>query len=759
MDIPHMEPAREIIDLTNEEYLDEFNFEDFLAENGNGQDDPGAANLTQANGTQLDDVPGPHDPYQACLNKVLEVFPDVSHDHTRRLYDENVGSFNLHTRRAEELGPVLIEKILDGGVYPKERDRLRELKRKRSDREVDEEEAAKWRHMDLREAAPIHYAKVAKLALQEAFEFVPVHFIEMMFREHGYYYGAYFAILKAEQDYDPLSKAPFSRLLARRVSRAPRAQALMDDLQRGGFDFQTLKDEIASALQRRRRDDAQRQIDEVLKRAEAAKDQESIAKGEVMDCGCCCETVTIPKMTYCNGDEPHFFCLDCARRNANNDIGNSQYRLKCMDFSECDATFSREQRLRFLDEKTMEKLERLQQQEELRLAELENLSTCPFCDFAAICPPAEEDQYKKENGMSERRVIEEARTEALIRTCHKCKVRILKEDGCNKVVCTSCSAVLCDYCGKDITKLLYNHFHSESGRGPPELIPNSGGKCPLYDEFDRKDLQIDAAEKEAMGKVRAEHPELSEEDLKIKFAQGVHESFSRHRPHHAHRPRVHMVIPPNDYLDNFDALPPFRPGYPHYPAIPPRPDGAAARPEALAGANEAQRRQQQAAHLAYMQGQAQQRLQQAQQEHLELAERLRLEQLARRVPFGQDFHGQPQLPVRIDGNRDNIENRADSPINRAFRNEQRMGPEWHPGLNGRFDNIDLLANDLIGNNGRLFDQLFPDGAFRDEQRPNRPMPEARINLEGAARHGQPLQQAQRPRPPRVPIRRNALGGF
>ena len=127
-------------------------------------------------------------------------------------------------------------------------------------------------------------------------------------------------------------------------------------------------------------------------RAEAARDQEDIAKGEVMDCGCCCETVPIPKMTHCNGDEPHFFCLDCARRNAENDIGNSQYKLKCMDFSDCNATFSREQRKRFLDEKTMEKLERLQQQEELRLAELDNLATCPFCDFAAICPPIEEDR-------------------------------------------------------------------------------------------------------------------------------------------------------------------------------------------------------------------------------------------------------------------------------------------------------------------------------------------------------------------------------
>ena len=48
------------------------------------------------------------------------------------------------------------------------------------------------------------------------------------------------------------------------------------------------------------------------------------------------------------------------------------------------------------------------------------------------------EEHKKENGISERRAIEEARTEALVRTCPKCSVRILKEDGCNKVVCTTC---------------------------------------------------------------------------------------------------------------------------------------------------------------------------------------------------------------------------------------------------------------------------------------------------------------------------------
>lgn len=239
-----------------------------------------------------------------------------------------------------------------------------------------------------------------------------------------------------------------------------------------------------------------------------------------------------------------------------------------MHESGCTATFSRDQRQRFLDSKTIEKLERLQQQDEIRKAELPNLSTCPFCDFAAICPPVEEDrefrchnpecaevscrlcklkshipltceESKKENGVSERRVIEEARTEALIRTCGKCKIRILKEDGCNKVICTSCYAVLCDYCGKDITKAMYNHFDGQ-GRAPPGLITAQGGKCPLYDESSkRKDQQVDQAEKDAMSKVRAEHPELSEEDLKIKFAKSVQSSTDPDsRVHH----RYHRMM-------------------------------------------------------------------------------------------------------------------------------------------------------------------------------------------------------------------------
>ena len=76
---------------------------------------------------------------------------------------------------------------------------------------------------------------------------------------------------------------------------------------------------------------------------------------------------------------------------------------------------------------------------------------------------------------------------------------------------------------------MYNHFDGQ-GRAPPGVnTDDKSGKCPLYDEsHKRKDQQVDKAEKEAMAKVRAEHPDLSEEDLKIKFAKGLQSSSNRY---------------------------------------------------------------------------------------------------------------------------------------------------------------------------------------------------------------------------------------
>ena len=284
-----------------------------------------------------------------------------------------------------------------------------------------------------------------------------------------------------------------------------------------------------------------------------ASDEEYRRNGEIMECACCFSDDNPPTdMTHCDGDVPHFFCFACAKHNAETDMTSLKYALRCMDTSRCEATFSRDERARFLDAATIKKLERLQQQDDIRRAEMGDLETCPFCEYAAICPPPEVNKIfecgnpdclaqscricremehlplsckeaRRENGIGERHAIEEARTHALIRSCKKCNIRILKEDGCNKVICTNCNSVICDYCGEDISKAKYDHFDQSNSRvGGP-----INGKCPLYDGSNRKEEQIERAGKAAMDKVRAENPNLSEEDLKIKFAKVVEDRSMR----------------------------------------------------------------------------------------------------------------------------------------------------------------------------------------------------------------------------------------
>ena len=211
--------------------------------------------------------------------------------------------------------------------------------------------------------------------------------------------------------------------------------------------------------------------------ADAARDKKAFNEGDTMDCQCCFTETPSAKLTHCDADEPHFFCLDCAASNAKAQIDFNRYKLKCMDSSDCQGEFPRRERPRFLDEDTIALLDRLQQQTELREAEVEDLEQCPFCDFAAICPPKTVDkefrclgedcsivscrlcrqeshipktcaEYKREQGVDERHIVEESMTEALLRRCPKCKVPIIKDGGCNKLACSQCGCKVCDVCGE-----------------------------------------------------------------------------------------------------------------------------------------------------------------------------------------------------------------------------------------------------------------------------------------------------------------------
>ncbi|KAI4118301.1 MAG: hypothetical protein LQ345_001606 [Seirophora villosa] len=478
--------------------------------------------------------------YEACLAEVLDVFPDVSHDHVRALYDAR--------QRTGALGAEgLISHILDEDKYPKERDRLNELKRKRmSELNEDEVIAAVWKSAE-RLPEDTQYSVLARNLLQEDFPEVPQRFIDLKYKELGHLYATYLALDLAEVTYDSSTPRPYAKLKKRR--RTSNNQAFTsDETSPYRNAHQKMREELGAARAQRKKLQTQRNLKKAAADAEAAEEKALRDSGQVMECACCFDNdVPINKITWCSADVPHAFCLDCAAHNANTQIGFSRFLLTCMDSSGCKEIFSRDERRRFLDTKTIDKIDRLQQQTELREANISNLETCPFCDFAAICDPVEVDkefrcsnpdcekvscrkcrnvthvplscaEFKKESGVSERHQIEEARTQALLRQCPKCKSAIFKDGGCNKIAC-SCGGAVCDYCGKDITKEKYLHFRD----GPTSVgTPGQRGKCPTHDnDYERNQQNMEKAEKETMEKIRQENPDLSEEDLRIKFRENV----------------------------------------------------------------------------------------------------------------------------------------------------------------------------------------------------------------------------------------------
>lgn len=93
-----------------------------------------------------------------------------------------------------------------------------------------------------------------RVALNEAFEYVPSKFINEKFKEHSHYYGAFFAILAAERSIPMAVNPPFTPLRARRVSSGKTSAAMMIEMRQEGYEFEELKREIDSAQQRRNRE-------------------------------------------------------------------------------------------------------------------------------------------------------------------------------------------------------------------------------------------------------------------------------------------------------------------------------------------------------------------------------------------------------------------------------------------------------------------------------------------------------------------------
>src|SRR5579862_2585685 len=102
-----------------------------------------------------------------------------------------------------------------------------------------------------------------------------------------------------------------------------------------------------------------------------------ILRRRMLTCSACCfDYVPFSKTTHCPNSPPHFFCLDCARRNAEVELGkaklsfsdetDNRYELLCIDGSGCRAPFCDDEIRRFLPAKLFDTFEELRMHNEIR---------------------------------------------------------------------------------------------------------------------------------------------------------------------------------------------------------------------------------------------------------------------------------------------------------------------------------------------------------------------------------------------------------
>ncbi|KAL5016246.1 hypothetical protein ScPMuIL_005835 [Solemya velum] len=90
----------------------------------------------------------------------------------------------------------------------------------------------------------------------------------------------------------------------------------------------------------------------------------------------------------------------------------------------------------------------------------------------------------------------EQKSSSFIRTktrpCPKCRSKIQKNGGCNKVTCSQCLCALCWACGKDITKVSYGHFNDSPKCAEWMVDEPDENLLLVVPQRNEAELQIDA---------------------------------------------------------------------------------------------------------------------------------------------------------------------------------------------------------------------------------------------------------------------------
>ncbi|PYH43976.1 E3 ubiquitin-protein ligase RNF216 [Aspergillus saccharolyticus JOP 1030-1] len=458
------------------------------------------------------------------LTEILEIFPDIDVNYLKGLIQRHL-QLVLQTKAEIPLTVpdkdlakgAVTEEILGNPSYPRKQRKLKRTLDEFDSAKKKEDDIQKWMKNIPQRGSTLYLEITARLLAIE-FPAVPWTYIQNLTLHKRELYAAYLSLSALE---DPSSKSakPYK-------NEQYRHQHLREDLYKSYP--RTLR--IMQDLDRERRAAAA-----AARQARAQEAEErNVQTGNLVECQCCFEEVPANKILPCEGLDVHFFCYTCMQSSAKTQIGLMRYKLQCFDGSGCQAQFDRHGLRHALGKKIMDKLDALQQQDEIQQAGLQGLESCPFCDYHAICPPVEEDREfyclnpdceviscrmckekshvpsscedaKTDKRLPYRHRVEEALSDALMRTCPQCKVKIVKTDGCNMMTCAKCRTRMCYICNARIEPHEnYEHFHRRGG-------------CSLHDlpGVDPHRAQIERAEANAVATILAENPNIVEKEIRV----------------------------------------------------------------------------------------------------------------------------------------------------------------------------------------------------------------------------------------------------
>ncbi|XP_049819723.1 uncharacterized protein LOC109604629 isoform X6 [Aethina tumida] len=249
------------------------------------------------------------------------------------------------------------------------------------------------------------------------------------------------------------------------------------------------------------KDEIKKYIQE-MKAKEQEERRNAKEAGLMRTCNCCYDEEVMPK-DYYECPKGCGFCRECVLKSCEIAFGDGKIDFPCL--ADCGADFTLHTLQECLPPKMFSKIAQKKTLAEVKAAGIEELESCPFCDFATIpyeadkifrclnpdcmkescrlCKEASHvplkcEEVEKDEEVRARTYIENKMTEALLRKCHKCGASFFKEEGCNKMTC-SCGAMMCYICGKPVKD--YTHFNGIGG--------DRMHLCPLYSDTNKLNEQ------------------------------------------------------------------------------------------------------------------------------------------------------------------------------------------------------------------------------------------------------------------------------